>query len=426
MTSTLRIIVTGLVGLYPVGGVAWDYLQYVVGLSKLGHDVYYFEDTWNWPYHPIEKQYTDDGTYSAQYIRNFFDRYAPELNDHWHYFHLHETSFGMTKSEFDNVVESADLFLNVSGACLIPDNLSPHCIKVFLDTDPGYNQIVFKERFPWSENVDRWCRNVEAHDQHFTYAENIYGDDCSIPRLGFDWKTTRMPIITESWHSPVAEINSSERLPWTTVMSWNAFKGKLIYQGKEYKSKDIEFEKLISLPERANVPFLIAVGGITTRWKWFELNNWQIVSRFLSEMARSKKFKQLASSGWEVADGPSLTLTPQQYHQLISDSRGEFSVAKNVYVAMRTGWFSCRSACYLAAGKPAVVQETGFGSVLPTGEGIVSFSTLEEAVAAIELVESDYERHAKAARAISEEYFDSDKILNQLIEDAFTDASYGI
>ena len=420
MNSTLRIIVTGLVGLYPVGGVAWDYLQYMIGLANLGHDVYYYEDTWSWPYHPIEKQYTDNGTYSAQYIANFFNCYAPELKERWYYFHLHETSFGMTRAAFDQVAKTANLFFNISGACLIPDRLAPDCVKVFVDTDPGYNQIVFSERFPWSKDVENWCQNVLIHDKYFTYAENIHGEDCLVPRLNFDWKTTRMPIVTKLWRLPDSERHLSNGLNWTTVMSWNAFKGKLIYQGVEYKSKDAEFEKFISLPQHVNVPFLIAVGGITTRWKWFERNNWQVVSRILSEITRHHKFKQLERNGWQVTDGPSLSLTPHQYFNFICDSRGEFSVAKNVYVAMRTGWFSCRSACYLAAARPVVVEDTGFKSALPTGEGIVSFSTLEEAVAAIELVESNYKSQASRALEIAEAYFDSNQVLTRMIEESFS------
>lgn len=417
LTSKLRIIVTGLVGLYPVGGVAWDYFQYVLGLAKLGHEVYYYEDTWSWPYHPVEKRNTDEGTYSAKYIQSFFEQYAPNLSDRWHYFHLHETSYGLSRTAFDEVSRTADVFLNISGACLIPENLSPHCVKIFLDTDPGYNQIVFSERPSWSENVENWCRNVSAHDQYFTYAENIYGNDCSIPRIGFDWKTTRMPIVPEFWHPNTGKCESTKLLPWTTAMSWNAFQGKLIYQGIEYKSKDSEFEKFSSLPSYVHVPFLIAVGGITTRWKWFERSGWQMTSRLLSNLARQRKFRQLERDGWNVKDGPSLTLSTKQYRQLISCSRGEFSVAKNVYVAMRTGWFSCRSACYLAAGKPVVVQDTGFGSALPKGEGIVPFSTMEQAVAAVESVESNYQAHAKAASTIAEEFFNSDKVLNRLLED---------
>lgn len=419
-SKSLRIIVTGLVGLYPLGGIAWDYLQYVIGLAKLGHDVYYYEDTWSWPYNPLEKEYTADGIYSAKYIADFFNYYAPALKDKWYYFHLHETSFGMTKTTFEEIAKTADLFLNVSGACAIPEQLSPKCLKVFLDTDPGYNQIVFRERFSWSENVERWCQNVAEHDRHFTYAENIYGVDCLIPQLDFDWQTTRMPIITELWDNQKTDHNLSDSWPWTTVMSWNAFKGKLIYQGVEYKSKGAEFDKLISLPNKVDASFLIAVGGVTTPFKWFEKHNWQAVSRFLSEMSRTRKFQQLTNYGWQVVDAPSQSLTPQQYQQFIVNSQGEFSVAKNVYVALKTGWFSCRSACYLAAGKPVVVQDTGFSSVLPVGEGIVAFSTLEEAIAGIESVEHDYHKHTKAARTIAQEYFDANKVLTKFIEEAFS------
>ena len=134
MTSKLRIIVTGLVGLYPVGGVAWDYLQYLIGLARLGHDVYYYEDTWSWPYQPVDKTYTADGRYSAQYIDDFIQRYAPQLSERWLYLHLHEQAFGMSASAFDEIARSADLFLNISGSCIIPESLSARCVKVFVDT----------------------------------------------------------------------------------------------------------------------------------------------------------------------------------------------------------------------------------------------------------------------------------------------------
>lgn len=393
MTSQLRIIVTGLVGLYPVGGVAWDYLQYVIGLARLGHDVYYHEDTWSWPYHPVEKTYTPDGNYSVRYIEGFFRRYAPELSGRWHYLHLHETSFGMERTKFDEIAKTADVFLNVSGACMIPDSLSSPCVKIFLDTDPGYNQIVFSKRFAWSENVERWCASVLEHDLYFTYAENIHSPECLIPKMEFKWKTTRMPVVMDLWN-PVTRVQLPKGLPWTTVMTWNAFKGKLVYEGVEYKSKGSEFEKLMELPRRTNVPLKVAVGGINA------------------------PLQQLASHGWQVVDGPTMSLMPDQYQQFIAGSRGELSPAKHVYVAMRSGWFSCRSACYLAAGRPIVVQDTGFSKVLPTGEGLLPFTTLEEATAAIYEVEGNYARHAKAACAIAKEYFDSDKVLTRLLEEA--------
>ncbi|MHC4268189.1 MAG: glycosyltransferase [Planctomycetota bacterium] len=388
----LRIIVTGLVGLYPVGGVAWDYLQYIIGLSRLGYEVYYHEDTWSWPYHPLEKRHTSDGSYSAKYICDFFEQYAPELKEKWHYFHLHETDYGMTSAAFKEVVQTADLFLNVSGACSIPDHLSDHCKKVFLDTDPGYNQIVLSERFAWSENVDRWCKTVDDHDMHLTYAENINALDCLIPKLNFYWKTTRMPIVIDLWKYNERTLPVGDT-PWTTIMTWNAFKGKLLYQGQEYMSKGTEFKKIIELPHYVQVPLKVAVGGVNA------------------------PVEQLERYGWQVVDGPSATITPGDYQRFIVRSRGELSIAKNVYVEMRSGWFSCRSACYLAAGKPVVVQDTGFGNVLPTGEGLFAFNTMEEILTAFEAVNSDYEKHSRAARDIAEEYFRSETVLSKLLND---------
>ena len=377
---------------YPLGGVAWSYLPYVMGLSRLGHDVYYHEDTWSWPYHPIENQYTANGEYSAKFLDDFFARHAPELRKKWHYFHIHEKSFGMSRKQFDEVARSADLFINVSGACIIPDNLPASCVKVFIDTDPGYNQIMLEQRLDWSENVDRWIKSVNDHDRHFTYAENIYGEDCLIPKAGIKWNTIRMPVVMDLWDR-IASKKPSHNAPWTTVMTWNAFKGKLEYNGVEYKSKGAEFEKYLNLAKRLNVPLKVAVGGIQA------------------------PLERLADAGWNVVDGPRATLTPNDYEEFIAGSRGEFSIAKHVYVAMRSGWFSDRSACYLAAGRPVVVQDTGFSKILPVGKGILPFTTLEEAVAAIKEGERNYSLHAKAALAIAKEYFGYHKVLGQLIED---------
>jgi hypothetical protein len=398
VSARLRIIVTGLAGLYPVGGVAWDYLQYAVGLARLGHDVYYHEDTWSWPYQPREATYTAQGQYSAQYIERFFARHAPELRERWHYLHLHEKSFGMSRAAFDAVARSADLFLNVSGACMIPGRLSPRCVKVFVDTDPGYNQILLSERLAWSENVERWCASVSAHDRHFTYAENIHGHDCRIPTLGFSWCTTRMPVVLPLWAS-VADNPAAATAPWTTVMTWNAFKGELRYEGVEYRSKDSEFEKIIGLPAQAAVRLKVAVGGVRA------------------------PLERLVRAGWDVVDAPSVSVTPADYQAFIAASRGELSPAKHVYVAMRSGWFSCRSACYLASGRPVIVQDTGFGVALPLGEGIVPFATLPEAIDALQEVERDYARHANAARTLASEYFDADKVLTKLIEEALSGVS---
>ena len=389
--SRLRIVVTGLAGLHPVGGVAFDYLQYVIGFHRLGHDVFYFEDTWSWPYHPIRKTQVPTGDYSAGLLDAFFARYAPECRDRWQYLHLHEQAYGMSNTEMREVLSTADLFINVSGANALPDNLPEHCIKIFLDTDPGYNQIVMSERFPWSENVDRWCDNVAAHDLYFTYAENIHSANCEVPTLGLDWQTTRMPVVLDLW-SNISARSPAKNAPWTTVMTWSAFKGPVIYKGVEYKSKGAEFEKLENLPQRIDIPLKVAVGG------------------------KDVPTAKLSDAGWIVDDGPAITLTPEDYCGFIGQSRGEISTAKHVYVALHTGWFSCRSACYLAAGKPVVVQDTGFSNIIPCGKGVLSFTSMDEAAECLRLVESDYARHQDAARQIAEEYFDSERVLGDMLK----------
>jgi hypothetical protein len=389
-----RIIVTGLVGLYPLGGVAWDYFQYFLGFARLGFDVFYYEDSWTWPYNPVERQFSADGTYSAIFIDDFVKTYAPHLNEKWHYLHLHDKSFGMSQKDFNKVARTADLFLNISGACQVPDSLSPHCQKIFLDTDPGYNQIMLSERFSWSDNIESWCKSVLAHDQHFTYAENIHADNCLIPRMGLSWKTTRPMVVPNFWaHTGVDQ--APDTAPLTTVMTWNGFKGKLMYKGVEYTSKNGEFEKFITLPRYSPIPLKVAVGG------------------------NQPPIKRLRQHGWEIVDGPLTTLTAQGYQDFIAHSKGEFSIAKQVYVAMRSGWFSSRSACYLAAGRPVIVQDTGFSIILPVGEGLLSFCSLNEAVEAIEKLEGHYLKHQKVARAIAEDFFNSDKVLTRFIEDIY-------
>jgi hypothetical protein len=393
----LRIIVGGLVGQFPLGGVAWDYFHYILGLHALGHDVYYHEDTWVWPFDPVQRSPTSDPDYTVRFLRDFFDKFAPALSDRWHYVLLHETHFGMTKVAFDAVAKTADIFLNVSGACFIPDDLNPNCKKVFLDTDPGYNQIMLSEKFAWSENVGRWCDLVSAHDRRLTYAENIYGADCVIPRMDYDWRPTRCVVTLPEW-SAIKSAPPPADAPFTTVMTWDWFRGKLIYNGVEYLTKVPEYERFHDIPRRVNLPMALAVGGHKT------------------------PYARIAEDGWQTIDAHQATATPTTYQALIAGSAGEWSVAKNVYVATKSGWFSCRTACYLAAGRPAVVQETGWSRFIPVGAGVFAFSTMEEAIAGLNAIAADPIRHRSAAYEIAREYLAPDKVLPAMIETIFEDA----
>jgi hypothetical protein len=388
----LRIIVTGLAGLHPVGGVAWDYLQYVLGFARLGHDTYYHEDTWSWPYHPVDRQQVETADYSVNFLSAFFRDHAPHMRDRWHYVHLHDAHYGMPAKGFEDIVRTADLYIDVSGANLIPDGLPATCIKVFIDTDPGYNQIVLSERPQWSKNVGRWCATVAEFDRHFTYAENIHAEDCLVPHVGFSWQTTRMPVVLECWTGDTIA-PPRPGLPWSTVMTWNAFPGKLVYRGVEYFSKGREFSRLLELPSRSPGSFKVALGG------------------------KHAPCEELRRYGWEVVDGPTTTLSSENYRSFIADSCGEISPAKHVYVAMRTGWFSCRTACYLAAGRPAIVQDTGLSKYLPSGEGLFVFNSLDDVVESVAAVEAAPAYHRALARELAVEYLDSDKVLTQFIED---------
>ncbi|MGD0542633.1 MAG: glycosyltransferase family 1 protein [Tepidisphaeraceae bacterium] len=390
----LRIIVGGLVGQFPLGGVAWDYFHYVLGLDSLGHDVYYHEDTWVWPFNPILRYATDDPAYTVDFLRDFFRLHAPHLEKKWHYVLFHEKHFGMSKEEFRRIAQSADIFLNVSGACFVPEELGPGCVKVFLDTDPGYNQIMLSEKFAWSQNIERWCALVANHDRHLTYAENIHGDDCLVPRMQFDWRPTRCVVTLPQWSS-AREVTPAPDAPMTTVMTWDWFGGPLKYGGVEYFAKVGEFEKFLELPRLVRTPLELALNGMK------------------APLARLEK------AGWRLADAHERTLTPQSYQEFIARSAGEWSVAKNVYVATRSGWFSCRTACYLAAARPAVVQETGWSRFIPGGRGVIPFSTMEEAIAGIEAVAADPAGQRNAAYEIAREYLAPDRVLPAMIDSIY-------
>lgn len=391
----LRIIVGGMVGQYPLGGVAWDYFHYVLGLAELGHDVYYHEDTWVWPHDPLKGYPTDDASYTVNFIRDFFLKHAPHLSDRWHYVLLHEKHFGMTEEAFNEVARTADIFINVSGACFFPDHLGPKCLKVFMDTDPGYNQIVMSEKPEWSEFVDRWVKQVREHDRHLTYAENIWNDDCVIPRMDLNWLPTRCVVTMKPWED-FLQISPPADASFTTVMSWSYFKGPLVYRGVKYDAKASEYERFRTLPRRVDVPLSLAVSGYTT------------------------PKEQIVEDGWKLIDAPSVTVTGEAYLKFIRDSLGEWSIAKNVYVATRSGWFSCRTACYLAAGRPCVVQDTGWSKFVPSGEGLSAFDSMEQAVDALERVASDVARQRIAAHEIAREYLAPDKVLPPMLESILT------
>lgn len=384
-----------MVGQYPLGGVAWDYFHYVLALAAMGHEVYYYEDTGAWPLDPVKGHPSDDGQYPIQFMGDFFRKHAPELQDRWHYVLIEKTHHGMSKAAFDEVAASADIFLNVSAACRIPQKLSPSCLKVFMDTDPGYNQIVLYTQPAWAKSAATWLHDLKHHyDRHLTYAENIYADDCLVPRLDVNWLPTRPVVTLDPWQKAAHQAPPASAA-FTTVMSWNYY-SELILNGVRYDAKAPEFERFIQLPKLTRAPLQVAISG------------------------HKAPMKELLEAGWTILDAPALSLTPQSYVDFICNSFGEWSIAKNVYTATRSGWFSCRSACYLAAGRPCVVQDTAWSRYVPSGAGVWAFNTMDGCLAALETVMRDPVTARHQAYEIAREYLAPDRVLPPMLESIVT------
>ncbi len=381
----MRAIVTGMIATYPVGGVAWDYGQYALGLERLGWEVYYLEDTGWETYDPQKGQYGADCRYGVRFLEKSLASLSPTLGERWHFRAMDGQTYGVDAEDFRSLVSDADLFLNVSGGTLLRDDYMACPCKVLIDSDPGWNHFV---NFPKWDAKPGWqgTHGYRAHDHFFTYAERLGKPDCILPDMGIHWHPTRPPVVMDCWQSrPPAE-------KWTTVMTWNNFRTPVNYQGRQYGTKELEFPKVQQLPTQVNAAFELAVGG---------------------SGAPVDKWKEL---GWKVVDSHTVSTTQDEYRGYIERSRGEFSVTKNLYSATRSGWFSCRTVCYLAAGKPAVVQDTGFSEFIPTGSGLFAFNDLTEAAEAIRAVESDYEWHCRKAREVALAYFDSNVVLDQMLK----------
>jgi hypothetical protein len=376
----LRIVVTGLIGQYPLGGVSWDYFQYVLGLKNLGHDVYYFEDTGQWPYNPVEGGLAKDSSFTVEYLQSVMDNF--DLGDRWAYqFPWESQWFGLPERKRQDVVRSADVLINVSGTLAHPERYRNIPTLVFIDSDPVFTQVKL------AKGQNDFRRLVEMHDVQFSFGESMSD---AVPETGIDWQPTRQPVVLSEWQP-----TNTPGKSFTTVMNWTSYK-PLSFNGKTYAQKDVEFERFIDLPKMVpDSTFEIAVNSGKTR-----------------RTPRSL----LSHKGWHTVHPDDVCPDMESYRNYIRSSRAEWSIAKNGYVVGQSGWFSCRSACYLAAGRPVVVQETGFSKVLPKGTGIVPFATLEEAIEGIRDVESRYDVHRKAALEIAEQYFDSGKVLTQLLE----------
>lgn len=395
MGKRLRIIVGGYTGLLPAGGITWDYMQYPVGFADLGHDVFYIEDTRLWAiYQPAGSDW-GDASPSITHLKSVMEWFG--MGDRWAY--RDEATgecFGMSEKTLREVVRTADMFVNVSCSTFMRDEYKLIPARVLVDSDPMFTQVQYLSGQMFTPGEPGLREAVDAHTHHFTFGENVGADDCRIPECGIRWRPTRQPVCLKYWLAiePRAELDTDAA--YTTLMNWTAAP-PLNHAGETWGQKDVEFRRLMSLPESVpQIPLAVAIGQTGGAG-----------APFPADEARER--------GWRVLDPEAVAPDWIAYRDFIAKSRGEFSVAKETYVKARTGWFSCRSACYLAAGRPVVTQDTGWSDRLPTGCGLFAFDDTAGAADALRRVIYDPGGQSRAARRIAEEHFDSRRVLGDLL-----------
>jgi hypothetical protein len=379
----MRIVVLGYIVRGPMGGMAWHHLQYVLGLVRLGHEVRFVEDSEDYPscFDPARYEMGTDPSYGLEFAANAFDGVG--IGQLWSYYDAHTGRWlGPDARDAEEFCRSADVVINVSGANPLRSWTAAPPLRVFIDTDPAFTQIRALTK-PSARS------RLSEHNAFFTFGENIPTGRSRVPDDGIPWKATRQPVVLGEW--PLKMCN--EGTPYTTVMQWDSYP-PLTYGGLTYGTKSMSFGPYADFPKRAGVSLEVAMGKVS------------------APRARLRK------KGWSIVNPLEIARTPWTYRDYIGASRGEFTVAKQGYVQGCTGWFSERSAAYLASGKPVITENTGFTEWLPDGEGVLAFHDPNSAGKAIREIESDYSRHSAAARRIAEEYFASDRVLNRLLDDA--------
>lgn len=396
----MNVIVTGLIAQHPLlGGMSWHYLNYVLGLVELGHDVWYVEDSGEWPYRLHGGVTGDDflpATCAAniEYLARVMSSHG--LADRWAFRCPIDGEWsGLSAARVRRLVKDADVVLNVSGSLSQPEHYRSASRLAYIDTDPVFTQINLQLNHPGVTKA------VLAHDVHFSFGELIAS---SFPHSPVRWRPTRQPVALQAWpHHPIEEASSS----YTTVMNWSSY-APVEFHGVNYGQKDVEFLRFMALPKHVDVAFVVAMRG-TARGRLPGVDE---------DRAPDELPSMLEGAGWHVVDSVEACGGVAHYQSFINDSRAEWSVAKHAYVRARSGWFSDRSACYLAAGRPVIVQDTGFSDLFPVGEGLLCFNDLDEAITALQAVEADPGRHSKAARALAAEYFDARRVLADLLDAA--------
>ena len=379
----MRIVIGGYMVGYPLGGTSWHHVNYLAGLAELGHDVWFYEDSgeWSLPYNPVDDSVSSDPTYGVEYLRRTMESIG--LQDRFCYYsELENRWYGRSKTEWHEILRDSDLVLCVSGVTPWRDEFSNARRTCVIDTDPVYTQL----RMTVDHDFAAYYRSF---DRVATFGRTIGTEFSEVPTAGVNWIHTHQPVVMSKWQRATATSST-----FSTMGRWDhgaerefEFNGRVLQS-----SKGVNWARLLDLPGRTGARLAMAMSGVP--------------------LETQRCFEK---HGWHFTDPAADSISIDAYQQFINRQLGEFTVAKQIYVELPSGWFSDRGACYLAAGKPVITQPTGFEHWLPTGTGLLAYSTLEEAAEALDDVMSNYDRHSNAAREIAEEYFDSRIVLRQLL-----------
>jgi hypothetical protein len=401
--SPRRFVVVGTVASDPYAGMAWMQMQIAAGLRRLNHDVYYFEVTSTWPYDPVRQAKVDDADYAVPYLARVADRFG--LAGRWAYRRSYSDRqwFGIERLRAEELLATADAVFNVAGATRLRTEEELRVGRlVYFGTDPIIHELAYA-----AGNVGV-RRLIDEHDDTITYGENIGTPHCEVHPLPNLRARLRQPVLLDCWSA-----GPPSRPEFTTVGNWAQAGCDVEYGGVVYRwSKHHEFLKFIDLPRYVSQPLELAT-NLAPADSIRHGEGTAVAALGVGDDARTL----LRSNGWRLVEARTFTTDPWPYRDYVQASRGEFTVARDLNVRLHSGWFSERSACYLAAGRPVITQDTGFGTVLPTGEGLFAFTTMDDILAAFDAVAADYERHSRAARAIACEYFRAEKVLADLLRD---------
>jgi hypothetical protein len=384
-----KIVLLHFVGQMPLAGIAWQAVHHIVALEKLGWEVWYVEDSGAPAYDPRISSVAADCRYNVSYLSKIME--GSQLGSRWSYWcGLDDTWHGLSRGRVHRLYGEADAIINLCGSHNMREEHLRCPVRILIDTDPGYQQIHYAK----GDAGER--AYLRAHTHFFTYGANLGRPECPIPPSDLDWRPTRPPVDVDLWPEPDAAARHEPKC-FTSIASWDNRGKDIEFQGSTYLwSKHVNFLEFLDLPRhRPDACFRMAI-------------------KPPSDDIR----REVEGHGWKLVDPGPISADVASYRDFIAGSRGEFTVAKDIYARTNSGWFSDRAVCYLASGRPVVTMRTGCGRLYPMGGGLFDFATHDEAAAAIDAIAGDYRRNSRAAREIAREYFGGERLLAEVLSQA--------